>query len=154
MDTGSVVVAVTGVVVSGVVGPTTATLISRGNDSRKARRESANADREELRRLLDEAAVLLASGPRYLRVGQAPHGRQALDAWAAQVAQMGQRLQLRLPTSDPIVQTYQQVVVELMRMAEHTPTEDADFVPFETARDAYLSASRDWLTASQLRRKP
>lgn len=150
MDKGAVVVAVTGVVVSGLLGPTATALMTRGSDSRRSHREIIAADRSELRDLLDEAAVLLGSGLRMLRLGRETNGWSTTDEWANEVARMGQRLQLRLLPTDPVVATYQRVVDQLMQIAAAgEAVEEADLGTFEHRIDGFLAASRQWLAASR-----
>lgn len=120
MANNAVMVGVTGIVVSGVVGPTVAAWFARRSRSREFHREQVAARRNELRKLLDEAASLLASGPMNLRIlHEQQAGTEVEDAriWLSQVFPIGQRLQLWLPANHPVITSYECVREHLVEAA-------------------------------------
>ena len=147
----AVVIGVTGIIVSGVVGPTVAAWMSRRTRSREFHREQAAHRRDELRTLLDEAAGLLASGPTNLRVlSQARPDPDVLGAartWLSQVFPISQRLQLWLPHDHAVVAAYERVREQLVAAAEAGPTaaRDALLERFEQERRQFLDVSREIL---------
>jgi hypothetical protein len=151
MTDNAVIVGVTGIVVSGVLGPSVASWLARRSRSREFHREQVAQRRDELRGLLDEAAALLASGPTNVRI---LHERQAgaddLDrarAWLSQVFPIGQRLQLWLPSDHAVVTAYERVREQLIAAAEAgvTPSGVALLERFEEDRRAFLDSARETL---------
>lgn len=147
-DSTVVVVGVTGIIVSGVVGPTVASWLSRRSQSREFHRAQVAQRRDELRNLLDEAAMLLASGPTNLRIlrGQ---GTNTVDlerarSWLSQVFPIGQRLQLWLPSDHQVVVAYERVRERLLAAAEDdsTATGAVQIEQFEEDRRTFLDVSR------------
>ncbi|MGH9170826.1 MAG: hypothetical protein ACRD0Z_08135 [Acidimicrobiales bacterium] len=128
----AVTLGVTGIVVSGVIGPAVAAWLSRRAELSRFRREQVVYQRNQLKALLDEAAVLLAKGPTNLRLLR----EAALDSperghaneWLGEVFPIGQRLQLWLPSDHVAVQVYDRV-----REALVTTAESADPVAIGTA---------------------
>lgn len=151
MDSGAVVVAVTGIVVSGVLGPVVASGIAARNDRRRFTRDADRERRDELRAVLDDAAVLLSAGPRMLRQVResAPRSaeHQVATEWSNQVYPMRERLLLRLPAQHPVVDTYDRVRDALTAIAQAGRDHEASIAAFEAARDAFLSAARETLDA-------
>lgn len=150
MADNTVIIGVTGIVVSGVVGPTVAAWLTRRSRSREFHREQVAERRHELRKLLDEAASLLASGPTNIRIlheqrtgEEGEHAR----AWLSQVFPIGQRLQLWLPGEHPVVTLYERVRERLIDAAKAgtTPAGDAVFDQFEQDRRVFLDHAREAL---------
>lgn len=145
-----VVVGVTGIIVSGVVGPSVAAVLARRSRSREFHREQVVARRSELRKLLDEAASLLASGPTNVRVLHEETAGAELESartWLSQVLPIGQRLQLWLPANQPVVTSYERVRERLVEAAQAGPAPAADLIldQFERERAAFLDRARDAL---------
>ena len=150
MSDGAVVVGVTGIVVSGVVGPLVASWIGRKTERRAFTRARFRDQRDELRDLFDEAATLLSVGPRVLRrrasnPDDAESCRSATE-WSDQVFPLRERLLLRLPPSHDAVTTYDQVRTAAQTLAEQ-PTAESEVSAYESARDAFLRAARAALDA-------
>lgn len=150
MADSAVVVGVTGIIVSGVVGPGVAAVLARRARTREFHREQVAARRGELRKLLDEAASLLASGPTNVRILHQQSAGAELErarAWLSQVFPIGQRLQLWLPAHHPVVTSYERVRERLVEAAEAGPVAAGDVVldQFEHERTAFLDRSRDAL---------
>ncbi len=149
MDSTAVTVAVTGIVVSGVLGPVITSLVSHVSDARKFARDTARRRRDELRGVLDEAAVLLSAGPRMVRhltAPGAPGHREAVE-WSASVYPMRERLVLRLPANHPVVAAYDRVRDALTALAETALDEESTMRAFEAARDSFLAEARQLLEA-------
>jgi hypothetical protein len=141
---------VTGIVVSGVVGPAVATYFSRRGERQRFARDQLRRRREDLRALVDEGAVLLGMGETNLRVAHEARSRREAEPddvrdWAGKVHLLGQRLLLRLPADDPVVSSYESVRAALMAVGE-TYGDEEKYPPavtqFETRRIAFLDQAR------------
>lgn len=147
MADNAVIVGVTGIIVSGVVGPSVAAVLARRSRSREFHREQVAARRTELRKLLDEAASLLASGPTNVRILHEQTAGAELErarAWLSQVFPIGQRLQLWLPADHAVVISYERVRERLVEAAQAGPAPTADVIldQFESERAAFLERAR------------
>ena len=151
MDGGSVAVAITGIVVSGVLGPVITNKMTRRGDKQEFTRDTGRQRRDELRDLLDAAAALLSGGPRILRQqAQAPDDlarSAAAHEWADQVFPMRERLALRLPAEDPILAAYDGVLTATKTLVKQS-TDRAAVTGYETARDTFLAKARSHLAAT------
>ncbi len=143
------ITSVTGIVVSGVVGPTATAWAARRAARKQFIRDQAAKRREDLRTLLDEAASLLGVAVIRLRelgeAGGSGATTEAQRAWADQVYTIGQRLQLRLGSSDAVVAKYQSVRSALGDVGEAAPDSEeyqSAVQEFETARDTFLKAAQ------------
>jgi hypothetical protein len=151
MADSTVVLGVTGIVVSGVVGPTVASWMARRARTREFHREQVAERRDELRSMLDEAASLLASAATNLRVLHQsrpdPDDLQRARAWQSHVFPIGQRLQLWLPADHAVVEAYDRVRQQLLAAAEsgQPMLDDALLERFEHERARFLDASRQTL---------
>lgn len=117
------VLGVTGIIVSGVVGPLVAAWASRRGDRERFSRDQLQRRREDLRAVVDEGAVLLGVGETNLRVAHEAVSRgepepAEVREWAGKVHLLGQRLLLRLPSGDPIVTAYERVRQALVAVGE------------------------------------
>ncbi len=141
---------ITGIVVSGVVGPqVTAWSIRRAN-RRQFNRDQAARRRDDLRSVLDEAAVLLASGATNLRLLRETPTVELRD-WLSSVFPLGQRLRLRLPGDDEVVAAYNEVREALATTAEGVePDVDSAIADYERKRERFLDLARAALTAEIL----
>ena len=93
----TLVVSVTGIVVSGVVGPTVTSWAARRAARKQFVRDQAAKRREELHALLDEAASVLGLGPTRLRQTRELQRASAelpedLRLWPEQVYVIGHQL--------------------------------------------------------------
>lgn len=150
MADNAVIVGVTGIIVSGVVGPGVAALLARRSRLREFHREQVAARRSELRKLLDEAASLLASGPTNVRILHEQTAGVELErarAWLSQVFPIGQRLQLWLPADHLVVTSYERVRERLVKAAQagSEPAADVILDQFEQERTVFLDHARDAL---------
>jgi hypothetical protein len=141
---------VTGIVVSGVVGPAIAAYFSRRGDRQRFARDQLQRNREDLRALVDEGAVLLGAGETNLRLAHeaASRGESEPDEvrdWAGKVHLLGQRLSLRLASSDAVVRAFERVRTALLAVGERYGNDDeypAAVAEFETRRTAFLDEAR------------
>ena len=141
-------IAIAGILVSGVVGPQLTSWSARRANRKQFNREQNARRRDDLRTLLDEAAILLASGATNLRHMQedASRGQESapdVTAWLAQVFPLGQRLRLRLPESHRVVQAYDDVREALAAAADvdiETVVSD-----YEAKRAHFLDLARETL---------
>ncbi len=153
----TLVVSVTGIVVSGVVGPTVTSWGARRAARKQFVRDQAAKRREELHALLDEAASVLGLGPTRLRQTRELQRASAelpeeLRLWPEQVYVIGQRLRLRLGGADPVVQAYDTVRERLIEAAQLAMQDDAQqhenaVLRFEAGREAFLATARAKLEA-------
>src|SRR5271166_7023426 len=97
----TLIVGVVGIVVSGILGPAVTIGLSRKSARQQFKRDLIVARRDDLARLLDEAALLLGAGGTNLRLLEEASDRKpappAADEWARSVFPLGQRLRLHLP---------------------------------------------------------
>jgi hypothetical protein len=150
MANSTVVLGVTGIVVSGVIGPAVASAMARRARTKEFHRDQVAERRNELRTVLDQAATLLAAGPTNLRLlrepGADPEDTRRARAWVSEVFPISQRLQLWLPADHPVVAAYDSVRQQLIQAAQAGPeSEDSVLEAYERARDRFLDVSRQTL---------
>ncbi len=146
------IASITGIVVSGVVGPAATAWAGRRAARKQFLRDQAAKRRDDLRALCDEAARVLGVGPIRLRESWEAQasGAELTEAhrvWPDQVFVIGQRLQLRLGAGDKVVTQYDAVRQALRDAGQLPPDagrqrhEDA-VSRFEAARDDFLAAAQ------------
>ena len=146
----TLVVSAIGIFVSGVVGPQLTAFATRRANRSQFDRDWASRQREELRALLDTAAIVLARGQTLLRQQRETQQKgQAIPPevsdWTSQVFPLGQRLRLRLQEDHEVVQAYDRV-----REARIGSAEDDDeqaIRHYEEARATFLNTARRALAA-------
>ena len=144
------ILGVTGIVVSGVVGPLVASWASRRADRERFERDQAEHRRDEFRAIADEGAVLLGAGETNLRLAHEAAARgetepEEVREWAGRVYLLGQRLLLRLPGDDPVVARYQHVRDALVAVGEAYGDQErypAAAEEFGARRSAFLDEAR------------
>ena len=150
---GAVTLGITGIVVSGIVGPAASAWFSRRADRQRFAHDDQQRRRDDLRGIVDEAAELLGAGQTNLRLAfeavsrGAPEPAEVRD-WASRVHLLAQRLLLRLPASDPVIVAYESVRRALLQVGETyaSPERQADAVAgFEAARGEFLEKARQAL---------
>jgi hypothetical protein len=151
MADGALVLGVTGIVVSGVVGPAISAWFSQNSQTKAFNRAQAALRRESLRSVIDDAAVALASGATNIRILQAQptsseQYRNAIE-WSLRIYPIGQRLQLWLRSDDPVVTSYGKVRDELTKISSASTPKDADALirEFEDERARFLEIAREKL---------
>jgi hypothetical protein len=141
---------VVGIVVSGILGPAITIGLSRKSARQQFKRDVIVARRDDLRQLVDEAALLLGAGGTNLRLLNEASSRKvappaAASEWARSVFPLGQRLLLRLPDDHQVVTAYNDVRQGLTD-AQEAISDDAAFDRaldrYERARASFLDAAR------------
>ncbi len=144
------ILGVTGIVVSGVVGPLVVGWMGRRGDRRRFERDQQQRRREDLQAVVDDGAVLLGAGETNLRVAHEAASQGAappadVGEWARNVHLLGQRLLLRLPANDPVVTKYEAVRQALIAVGA-TYGDDAHYpqavTDFEARRSEFLDEAR------------
>lgn len=144
------ILGVTGIVVSGVVGPIVAAWANRRGDLQRFEHDQLQRRREDLRAIVDEGAALLGAGETNLRVaheaasrrGQAPAD---VREWAVKVHLLGQRLLLRLSSTHSVVAAYEEVREALVAVGEtygDAARYPAAVTAFEARRTDFLDKAR------------
>lgn len=149
----AVTLGITGIVVSGVVGPAVSAWYSRQGDKQRFARDQLRRQHEDLQAIVDEGAVLLGAGETNLRlaheaVAQGVSEPPKIKEWASSVHQLGQRLLLRLAVDDPVVVAYESVRAALLKVGETYGDEGsyaAAVTTFETRRSDFLDKAREAL---------
>jgi hypothetical protein len=147
------ILGVTGIVVSGVIGPAIAAYYGRRGDRQRFARDQLHRSREDLRALLDEGAVLLGAGETNLRLAHeaASRGEPEPDEvrdWAGKVHLLGQRLRLRLAADAPVITAYESVKSALVAVGEtygHDDQYPGAVEQFEMQRRSFLEQAREAL---------
>ena len=150
----TLIVGVVGIVVSGILGPAVTIGLSRKSARQQFKRDLIVARRDDLARLLDEAALLLGAGGTNLRLLEEASDRKpappAANEWARSVFPLGQRLRLRLPDEHAVVRAYDDVRQRLTD-AQKAISNETSFSEaldrYEQARAAFLDAARDAVQA-------
>ena len=141
-------IGITGIVVSGIVGPAIAAWFSQRSQVNNFNRVQAAERRDALRIVLDQAATLLATGVtnlRILRENKDDLGRiQSAQEWLSQVFPIGQRLQLWLAYNDPVVVAYETVRSVLVVMTSSGTEHETEQLmeQFELDRRLFLDLAR------------
>jgi len=146
----AVILGVTGIVVSGVIGPAIAFIAARNGDRRRYALDARQRQHEDLQKVVDDGAVLLGAGQTNLRLAQeavSAGGEVPAEVkeWSSQVHLLGQRLLLRLPASDPIIISYEAVREALLALGKSYGDEERyeqAAGEFETRRDEFLTEAR------------
>lgn len=146
----TLVVSIVGIVVSGVFGPWVVGSLAAKRELRRDRRTLAIARRDDLRGLLDEAAVVLGAAVSHLRpLLAAQQNDEALPEGQKEtlgsLKPLGQRICLRLDEKHEVVKTYEDACEALRAIQGETESIerwDAAVEVFETKRSAFMDAGR------------
>jgi len=144
------ILGVTGIVVSGVVGPLIALWGNRNGDRRRHALDAQRRQHEDLQAVVDDGAVLLGAGETNLRLAHeavAAHREIPTEVaeWSSRVHLLGQRLLLRLPADDPIVTSYEGVRAALLELGGAYGDEAVyprAVNEFDARRSAFLAEAR------------
>ena len=139
----ALITSIVGILVSGVVGPQFTSWSTRRANHKQFNRDQNARHRDDLRSLLDEAAILLASGATNLRHLREANPDPELANWLSQIFPLGQRLRLRLPEDHQIVRSYVEVTDALATAANADV--EAVITDFEAKRDHFLDVARQTL---------
>lgn len=140
-------VSIAGIVVSGVVGPQITSWSTRRANRGQFKLDQNAKRRDDLRAILDEAAVLLANGATNLRlIGENSSSGQPDSAelanWRSEVFPMGQRLRLRLSDDNEVVRAYDDTTKALIETVGEAGSIEAAISNFETQRKRFLDVAR------------
>jgi hypothetical protein len=150
------ILGITGITVSGVVGPFVAAWAYRRADRQRFEHDQLQRRREDLRAVVDEGALLLGAGETNLRLAHEAVSRGESEPadvreWAGKVHLLGQRLLLRLPSDDPVAARYEQVRDALLAVGE-AYGDQANYPQavntFEARRGEFLEEARAALERS------
>jgi hypothetical protein len=150
------IIGITGITVSGIVGPFFAAWAYRRADRQRFERDQLQRRREDFRAVLDEGALLLGAGQTNLRLAHEAVSRGDAEPadvreWASRVHLLGQRLLLRVPSDNPVVAKYEQVRAALVAVGE-TFGDEAGYSQavnaFEARRTEFLQEARAALERS------
>ena len=147
------ILGVAGIVVSGIIGPAVAAWLAQNAEVGRFRRDQIAHRRDQLRDLLNDAAVLLAQGPTNLRLlkeaGPKSPDHERATQWVRDVFPVGQRLQLWLSTDHAVVRAYDDLRDELVAAAEAKGDTalEASLSRFEDLRRRFLDEARSILLA-------
>jgi hypothetical protein len=152
----AVALGITGILVSGVAGPAVSAWFSRNGDQQRFAHERLQRQREDLRSIVDEGALLLGAGETNLRLAHEAAARGGAEPaevkeWASRVHLLGQRLRLRLSEDDPVVIAYEAVRAALLEVGETYGAEaryPAAVAAFEDKRGDFLDKAREALARS------
>lgn len=146
----TVVVSITAVVFSALVGPSVTAYFLGKRERSKDRRSVLATHREDLRGVLDECAVVFASAIGKLRKvldaslkGETPPTEPA--EFLAAIPSLGQRLRLRLPEGHVVVKEFDNAKLKLLAIPTKVSSQDEfdDAVDdFESSRQKFLEAGR------------
>lgn len=139
-------VAITGFIVTGVLGPWITGVFTRKADRSHFARDLAGKRRDELVALLDDAAILLAPAATNLReIAELENATDALTTWLSQIHTMRQRLRLRLREDDPVVISYDSVHDQMVELLNHAPGSSA----WNTQREVVERGRKDFLSRAR-----
>lgn len=152
--TDTAVISIVGIAVSGIVGPGVAALWARARQRADHHHERHERRYEDLARLLDDAAQLLAPGGSRLRaMADGELDPAELGAWPSQIHATYERLLLRLPADDPVSVAYcaarDRLVDVAQALEDKRPHSEINelFDRFEGARVTFLERARECLAA-------
>ena len=151
----TLIVGIVGIIVSGLLGPAVAALLTARRERQKDKRELIASRRDDLRALLDEAAAVLGRAVANLRpLLEAEQAGRAAPREPAEflgtLFPLGQRLSLRLPPDHEVVTNYHAVRTKLIALSKATASQgawEAAVSEFESVRAGFLDAGRAALQA-------
>lgn len=165
MATDAVILGSLGILTSGVLGPAAAARWARAQQVREFQHDLMTRRTEDLRSVLDDAAVLLGAGVTNLRLAaESAHRRQdsppEVREWAGQVHLARERILLRLTEDHPVVVRFTEARDLLATRVGTALDADADRVvlsndltaaieEFENKRSAFLGEARRLLGQRQ-----
>jgi hypothetical protein len=135
-DLNLLIVEVTGIVASGVIGPAFTTVWVRRAERLRLVSEEQERRRGELQELIDEAAATL--GEAALNVREEP---AALQSWTNRFYVFEQRLLLRLAPGDPVVTSLEHLIDILREVGDEGGRPEL-LARFDAAQRTFLEEAR------------
>jgi hypothetical protein len=164
MPSDTAYVSIAGIVTAGLLGPAASALWTRWQQKAEFRHEHTVRREEDIRKLLDEAAVALAGAATRIREaverGSSTGDGGDLRQWAGEVHQLSERLVLRLDARSETVRAYEEAraaIVDLVDGVDKGRGKEAfsrSVDKAEAARSNFLDAARglvEGLTSTELR---
>jgi hypothetical protein len=154
-ENSTLIVGIVGIVVSGVLGPTVAAVMTAKREREKDARARIVDQRNDLREVVDSAAKALGGAVPRLRpaleaqVKEEPLPTGARD-FLSELFTLGQRLRLRLLREDPVVKSYDAARAQLIALSKATGSQaefDTAAKVFEDLRAIFLDQAREALMA-------
>lgn len=158
MASSTTVISVAAILTSGVLGPSALAWWTHIRQGREFAHDRSVRWDEDLRELLDEAAVLLGAGATNLRLTHEASERKQMPPvevgeWASKVHLTRERILLRLPDDNPVVIAYTaardalEPISQVMAARESAKTDDVEaaIADFELRRSTFLAAAREAL---------
>jgi hypothetical protein len=148
-ENSTLIIALFSIAVSGLLGPSVAAWFTSRRERNKDHRLAVNAERENLRDLLDELAQVLATGVAQVNTLASPTRDPSLEEIAEaqdflrNLAPLGQRLRLRLPEGDPVILAFEKARSSLEQLEDTSQTDwDEAVFKFEEDRERFLETGR------------
>jgi hypothetical protein len=151
----TLIVGITGIVVSGLVGPSVAAAWIAQREKRRDHFALVDSRRVDLREVIDDSAKLLGGAvPRVRQLVAAEEKGEELPAGPAdllsELVPLGQRLQLRLPRNHEVVRFYDDACAGLRDLAKERSSQERfeeAAKKFEAQREVFLNAGRKAIQA-------
>lgn len=150
----TLIVAIVGIVVSGLLGPAATSWATRKANKQQFERDQKAKRRDDLRTVVDDAALLLGAGVTNLRRAREEKaaGRDEpseVTEWASQVHLLRQRLLLRRKPNDAVVISYGAVLDALNEVGGAASDERyaAAVESYKQRMDQFLADARKALDA-------
>jgi hypothetical protein len=150
--TKTLVVAIVGILASGLIGPAATAWATRRANRQQFERDQRAKSRDDFRALVDDAAKLLGAGVTNLRLCREAKERDAdepeeVKEWASKVHLLRQRLLLRRSSEDSVLTSYVTVLDALGNVGS-SDGEDAyreAVTSYERSMETFLAAARSSL---------
>jgi hypothetical protein len=147
--TKTLIVAVVGIVVSGLVGPWATAWATRRATRQQFDRDQRAKQRDDFRALVDDAGKLLGAGVTNLRIGREAKAAGSdepdeVKEWASDVHLLRQRLLLRRAADDDVVTSYADVLDALEKVGGARSDDDYKQAvgTYEQLMERFLSSAR------------
>jgi hypothetical protein len=164
MPSDTAYVSIAGILTAGLLGPAASALWTRWQQKEAFKHEHTVRREEDVRKLLDEAAVALAGAVTRIREaveqGSSAGGAGDLRQWAGEVHELSERMVLRLDARSETVRAYEEARAAIAELLEDVDTGGDDEAfnrsvdKAEAARSKFLDAARglvERLTSTELR---
>lgn len=152
--TKTLLVAIAGIVVAGLLGPSATAWATRRANRQQFERDHRARRRDDFRALVDDAAKLLGAGVTNLRIGREAKAEgseepKEVKEWASEVHLLRQRLLLRRAAGEPVMTAYASVLDALEQVGAAASDEayEQAVTNYEQSMEQFLSSARASLDA-------